>query len=259
MRAGQAGPAVRAAAAASSAAARWTSLSPSVESGGRELARSRIITASASTLARLAGNRTHAARAQRSPALRRTRLRRLDHQRRRRAPVGGGATAVGAVGGAGHRAALHQLRHRRGARRRCRAPADPGLRGALRRSRRPLSARLPLHRGQRCAGGRLGSRPGSRPACCDTLRFVHGRCDRMLDAHRAAAIWGDHGRGQGRRAECRNQIRGGRHRRPARRARRFRRSQPGHGRSRAPHCVRPDRHRRAGTVACSQTTACRCA
>ena len=87
----------------------------------------------------------------------RARVRRLDHQRRRRAAVGGRAAVVGDVGCTRAGAAVHLLCGRRSAGRARGRPPDPGVLAA---DRGPaparLSAWLPVHRGQRRALARLG-------------------------------------------------------------------------------------------------------
>ena len=113
---------------------------------------------------------------------RRARLRRLDHERRRRAAMGRRAAVVGAVDGARARASVHALRDRRRQRRHRARRADPGVR-----------ARAP----RRPTGRSTSAASTSAPTTCarfdwdpfayerglgEALAFVAARCERTLTA-----------------------------------------------------------------------------
>ena len=112
----------------------------------------------------------------------RARVRRLDHQRRRRAAVGRRAAVLGAVGRARPGPAVHELRGRRRAGRRRRRAPDPGVRAvdrarparALRRSAACTSASTTC---ARRTGTPVAFRVWTSHARCS---FLTGRCERVL-------------------------------------------------------------------------------
>ena len=194
-----------------------------------------------------------------APAARRARLRRLDHQRRRRAAMGRRAAVLGAVDGPLSGAALHRLRGRRSARSPTCRRADPGLPNA---EPRDPDARYDVGclyigvndvRSLDWDAAAFEARLHVR-----ALAFVAERCDRTLARDRAAAAGPAAGRRQGSRRSTRSSPAArGRARRPGRRPRRLRRPQPRDGRPRPPDRVRPDRDRRARAGGARSATGCR--
>ena len=179
------------------------------------------------------------------PAPRGARLRRLDHERGRRAAVGRRAALVGAVDRARARPALHRLRRRRrhGGATSCasRSRASPTRRAT--RTRATTSA-CSTSASTTCAA------PGWDPAAyeCDLREapaFLQQRCDRglvctlPLDLGRPRA--GARGRGCQRARSSARRPSTTRSLRPAR----LRRAQPGDGRRGASDRVRPGRDRGA--------------
>ena len=142
------------------------------------------------------------------PASGRARLRRLDHQRGRRAAVGRGAAVVGAVDGARARAAVHGLRARRRDARTTSWPAQiPVFVDTAADPEARYDVGLPLHRRQRRARARLGrggvrARPAARRSrSCGSAATRVLVCTIPLDLGRPRARRGaDRGGQRGDRA-----------------------------------------------------------
>ena len=181
-----------------------------------------------------------------APSCRRARVRRLDHQRRRRAAVGSRAAVLGAVGGAGTGIAVHDVRRRRCAGWRRARGSDPRLRPAQRVRRRGVRGRLPVHRGQRRAGAGLGRR-SFRGAFRAGARLFVSAVRSRAHGDRAARPGSAAGGLQGGRAERRRGAGRGPSRGAGGRPARVQSAEFRDGRSRAPHGARADRDRRAGS------------
>ena len=113
---------------------------------------------------------------------RRARLRRLDHERRRRAAVGRRAAVVGAVDGARARAALHALRDRRRERPQRARRADPGVRAPRRRARRARSTSAASTSARTTCAASTGTRSPTSSGLGEALAFLAARCERTLTA-----------------------------------------------------------------------------
>ena len=198
------------------------------------------------------------------PPPRRARLRRLDHERRRRAAVGRRAAVVGAVDRARARAALHRLRGRRR-----RAPPT-SCASRSRASRDTPRSRARATTSAACTSASTtcarptGTRRPSSATCARRSAFLRERCDRVLactiplDLGRPRA--GARGRARPTRRSSARPRAGALVLRPAR----LRRAQPGDGRrtstrprsarSRSPSARSTCSPRTGWPCACARTT-----